>query len=73
MKYVAERVGFEPTVPVRAQRFSRPSRSTTPAPLREDLGANGRENRALSRQGARRLAQVASLAKASLSPLRAPL
>ena len=32
-KHVAERVGFEPTVPVKAQRFSRPSRSTTPAPL----------------------------------------
>ena len=31
---MAERVGFEPTVPVGAQRFSRPSRSTTPAPLR---------------------------------------
>ena len=30
---VAERVGFEPTVPIRVQRFSRPSRSTTPAPL----------------------------------------
>ena len=30
---VAERVGFEPTVPVKAQRFSRPPRSTTLAPL----------------------------------------
>src|SRR5687767_11794699 len=30
---MAERVGFEPTVPFRVQRFSRPSRSTTPAPL----------------------------------------
>ena len=30
---VAEGVGFEPTVRVSAQRFSRPSRSTTPAPL----------------------------------------
>ncbi len=27
----AEREGFEPSVPVRVQRFSRPSRSTTPA------------------------------------------
>ena len=27
----AERQGFEPWVPVRVQRFSRPSRSTTPA------------------------------------------
>ena len=31
---MAERVGFEPTVPLRAQRFSRPSRSATLAPLR---------------------------------------
>src|SRR4030095_12566329 len=31
---LAERVGFEPTVPVRAQRFSRPPDSTTLAPLR---------------------------------------
>ena len=27
-------MGFEPTVPLRVQRFSRPPRSTTPAPLR---------------------------------------
>ena len=31
---LAERVGFEPTVPVRVQRFSRPPDSTTLAPLR---------------------------------------
>ena len=31
---MAEREGFEPSVPLRAQRFSRPPRSTTPAPLR---------------------------------------
>jgi hypothetical protein len=36
---MAERVGFEPTVPVRAQRFSRPSQSTTLAPLREILAS----------------------------------
>ena len=30
---VAEREGFEPSVPVRVQRFSRPSRSATPAPF----------------------------------------
>ena len=29
--FSAEREGFEPSVPVRVQRFSRPSRSTTPA------------------------------------------
>ena len=31
MWLVAERQGFEPWVPVRVQRFSRPPRSTTPA------------------------------------------
>ena len=31
---MADRVGFEPTEPLQAQRFSRPPRSTTPAPLR---------------------------------------
>ena len=30
---VAEREGFEPSVPRRGQRFSRPPRSTTPASL----------------------------------------
>ena len=30
---LAERVGFEPTVPLQALRFSRPARSTTPPPL----------------------------------------
>lgn len=31
---VAEGVGFEPTVPVRAHRFSRPALSSTQPPLR---------------------------------------
>lgn len=31
--FVAERQGFEPWVPARVQRFSRPPRSTTPAPF----------------------------------------
>ena len=30
---VAERVGFEPTIRLRVYRFSRPARSTAPAPL----------------------------------------
>jgi hypothetical protein len=34
---MAERQGFEPWEPVKAQRFSRPPRSTTPAPLRGGL------------------------------------
>src|SRR6266404_2610249 len=33
-RFMAERVGFEPTVPLRVQRFSRPPDSTTLAPLR---------------------------------------
>ena len=32
--FVAERQGFEPWVGLHPQRFSRPPRSTTPAPLR---------------------------------------
>ncbi len=32
---MAEREGFEPSERLRAQRFSRPPRSTTPAPLRK--------------------------------------
>ena len=45
---MAERVGFEPTVPLRAQRFSRPSQSTTLAPLRERApGGAADEARAL--------------------------
>jgi hypothetical protein len=36
--FLAERVRFELTVPVKVQRFSRPSRSTTPAPLRGQRG-----------------------------------
>jgi site-specific DNA recombinase len=35
---LAEGVGFEPTSALRRQRFSRPPRSTTPAPLREQRG-----------------------------------
>ena len=34
MGLLAEREGFEPSERLRAQRFSRPPRSTTPAPLR---------------------------------------
>ena len=43
---LAEREGFEPSVPVRVQRFSRPSRSTTPASFQWSiifLRAKGRE------------------------------
>ncbi len=38
---LAERVGFEPTDPVKDQRFSRPPRSTTPAPLRMNSRISG--------------------------------
>ena len=34
---LAEGVGFEPTVDLHPQRFSRPPRSTTPAPLQKEL------------------------------------
>ncbi len=39
---MAERVGFEPTVPVKVQQFSRLPDSTTLAPLREALIIKGR-------------------------------
>ncbi len=35
---MAERKGFEPLDPVKGQRFSRPPRSTTPAPLHTGSG-----------------------------------
>ena len=34
---MAERGGFEPPYPIMGKRFSRPSRSTTPAPLRNTV------------------------------------
>ncbi len=50
---MAERVGFEPTVRLHAQRFSRPSRSTTLAPLR---GTRGYSIRNLKRKRTREIA-----------------
>jgi hypothetical protein len=46
--YLAERVRFELTVPVKVQRFSRPSRSTTLAPLR--AGSGGYSTRSVKRK-----------------------
>src|SRR5437773_6542266 len=34
LAWLAERVGFEPTIRLRVFRFSRPARSTAPSPLR---------------------------------------
>lgn len=39
---MAESQGFEPWVPVKVQRFSRPSRSTAPATLHTHLSNNER-------------------------------
>ncbi len=36
MSWNSERVGFEPTVQLPVLRFSRPTRSTAPAPLQRD-------------------------------------
>jgi hypothetical protein len=47
----AERVGFEPTVASRPQRFSRAPRSTTPAPLHIQLTKDVRPLRAVDRAG----------------------
>ncbi len=44
---LAERVGFEPTVQLPVLRFSRPTRSTTPAPLR--VGSAHANQKALGR------------------------
>ncbi len=41
-RIMAEREGFEPSERSRAQRFSRPPRSTTPAPLRLGVAAIAR-------------------------------
>ncbi len=48
---IAEREGFEPSVTLRLHRFSRPARSTTPAPLRRVLGCYG-ETHAAGQHGA---------------------
>ena len=48
---MAEREGFEPSVPVRVQRFSRPPRSTAPAPLRIARAAAGWRRRGTIAQG----------------------
>jgi hypothetical protein len=43
---MAERVGFEPTVRLRAHRFSRPAHSTTLPPLHDDMVVRLIKNRA---------------------------
>ena len=51
-RIMAEREGFEPSERLRAQRFSRPPRSTTPAPLRTGSGVSqslAHKSRLLSR------------------------
>ena len=41
---ITERAGFEPAVPQRAHRFSKPARSATPTPLRANDRASGFED-----------------------------
>src|SRR6266704_4823021 len=43
---LAERVGFEPTIRLRVFRFSRPARSTAPAPLRCEHFTSAEDQRA---------------------------
>lgn len=45
---MAEGVGFEPTVPAKVHRFSRPAQSTTLSPLRGDSAIIWRSYRARS-------------------------
>ena len=54
---MAEKQGFEPWEPVKAQRFSRPSRSTTPALL------HGFFKRRLGRIGCRGKAQTCHISQ----------
>ena len=63
---LAERVGFEPTVSANPQRFSRPSQSTTLAPLRKASAGGPAGDRAA------RLAEAAGLAKPLGSPPCSP-
>ena len=48
---MAERVGFEPTVTIQPHRFSRPARSTTPAPLLNLLGRSQSDKKPLEQLG----------------------
>ena len=61
---MAERVGFEPSERLRAQRFSRPPRSTTPATLRLRLFEFAMSVRqALGAQGMRTLYRTSCIGK----------
>ena len=60
MGVLAERVGFEPTVRLHAQRFSRPPDSTTLAPLRAD-GYGSESSRTLPGMDDATLARFADL------------
>ena len=70
---MAERVGFEPTVPLRAQRFSRPSRSATLAPLRWSYWLIGGEGgiRTHGRVSPTHAFQACSLSHSDTSPFSA--
>ena len=67
---LAEGVGFEPTVRSRVQRFSRPPRSTAPAPLR--MGLNDRSSHPLAARGGDRRVGCKSEAPASSYAFRNP-
>ena len=56
---MAEREGFEPPVPFRARRFSRPEPSTTRPPLRMQV-ASRRTRRASSRVSLKQNVDVAA-------------
>ena len=60
IRIVAEREGFEPSEPLRAQRFSRPPHSTTLPPLRTPSGGPRRRAGLVE---ARPLDQASALAK----------
>ena len=57
---MAEREGFEPSVDLRPQRFSRPPRSTTPAPLHWLYAWDSRASPDARRRCVHRLADLPS-------------
>jgi hypothetical protein len=69
-KQLAEGVGFEPTDPVKSQRFSRPSRSTAPAPRLVRASVTRGPGRRI--RGARRARRRGSSPGSRAAPGRSP-
>ena len=70
LRQVAERQGFEPWDPLLDQRFSRPSRSTAPAPLREMQGASPRSMKCCGGEGGIRTLGTFRFTRFPVVPIR---